>query len=127
MVTLCASWVTSQFCVGRNRSVQVVRKQFPLRPAAAKSIHRSQGLYITNLCEDKIAISEDVKQEMKELRNSRKLELCISPIYRTDQVPFKLIFLNWRSLHKHIKETPRSNVTRMRKKQRQIEYKGVKS
>ena len=28
---------------GRTRSVQVVRKQFPLRPAAAKTIHRSRG------------------------------------------------------------------------------------
>ena len=35
--------VTSQFIVGKNRTVQVVRKQFPLRPAAAKTIHRSQG------------------------------------------------------------------------------------
>ena len=35
--------VTVQFAVGRNRTAQVVRKQFPLRPAAAKTIHRSQG------------------------------------------------------------------------------------
>ena len=35
--------VTTQFAVGRTRSAQVVRKQFPLRPAAAKTIHRSQG------------------------------------------------------------------------------------
>ena len=35
--------ITTQFAVGRTRSVQVVRKQFPLRPAAAKTIHRSQG------------------------------------------------------------------------------------
>ena len=35
--------VTTQFAVGRNRTVQVVRKQFPLRPAAAKTIHRSHG------------------------------------------------------------------------------------
>ena len=35
--------VTTQFAVGRNRAVQVVRKQFPLRPAAAKTIYRSQG------------------------------------------------------------------------------------
>ena len=35
--------VTTQFAVGRNRTVQVVRKQFPLRPAAAKTMHRSQG------------------------------------------------------------------------------------
>ena len=35
--------VTTQFAVGRNRSAQIVRKQFPLRPAAAKTVHRSQG------------------------------------------------------------------------------------
>ena len=35
--------VTTQFAVGRNRTAQVVRKQFPLHPAAAKTIHRSQG------------------------------------------------------------------------------------
>lgn len=35
--------VTTQFAVGRNKTAQVVRKQFPLRPAAAKTIHRSQG------------------------------------------------------------------------------------
>ena len=29
--------------VGRNRTAQVVRKQFPLLPAAAKTIHRSHG------------------------------------------------------------------------------------
>ncbi|CAH3139676.1 unnamed protein product [Porites lobata] len=34
--------ITTQFAVGRTRSGQVVRKQFPLRPAAAKTIHRSQ-------------------------------------------------------------------------------------
>ena len=35
--------ITTQFAVGRNQTAQVVRKQFPLRPAAAKTIHRSQG------------------------------------------------------------------------------------
>ena len=35
--------MTTQFAVGKNKTVQVVRKQFPLRPAAAKTIHRSQG------------------------------------------------------------------------------------
>jgi len=34
---------TIQFAVGRNRTAQVVRKQFPLRLAATKTIHRSQG------------------------------------------------------------------------------------
>ena len=35
--------MTTQFVVGRNKTAQVVRKQFPLLPAAAKTIHRSQG------------------------------------------------------------------------------------
>ena len=89
--------ITTQFAVGRTRSVLVVRKQFPLRPAAAKTIHRSQGdtesrivvkletrraiphihyaglsrvtkingLFITDLCEDEIAVSNDVQTEMQ--------------------------------------------------------------
>ena len=35
--------VTTQFTVGKTKSAQVVRKQFPLRPASAKTVHRSQG------------------------------------------------------------------------------------
>lgn len=35
--------LTVKFQVGRNKTARVVRKQFPLRPAAAKTIHRSQG------------------------------------------------------------------------------------
>jgi hypothetical protein len=31
--------ITAQFAVGRNQTAQVVRKQFPLRPAAAKTIN----------------------------------------------------------------------------------------
>ena len=87
---------TTQFAVGKNKTAQVVRKQFPLRPAAAKAIHRSQGdtetkivvnfsltrrpiphihyvglsrvttiegLYITDLCENKIVVHPDVNKE----------------------------------------------------------------
>ena len=35
--------VTTQFAVGKRKSAQVVRKQFPLRPASAKTVHRSHG------------------------------------------------------------------------------------
>ena len=35
--------VTTQFAVGETKSPQVVRKQFPLRPASAKTVRRSQG------------------------------------------------------------------------------------
>ena len=35
--------VTTQFAVGKTKSAQFVRKQFLLRPASAKTVHRSQG------------------------------------------------------------------------------------
>ena len=35
--------VTVAFCVGKCTSSKIVRRQFPLRPSAAKTIHRSQG------------------------------------------------------------------------------------
>ena len=128
--------IATQFAVGRNQTAQVIRKQFPLRPAAAKTIHRSQGdteqkivvnfntrraiphihyvglsrvttiegLYITDLCEHKIVVNPNVKTEMKGLRTDCSLKLAISPIYNTDQVLFKVCFLNARSLHKHIED-----------------------
>ena len=91
-------------------TVQVVRKQFPLRPAAAKTIHRSQGdtetRVVVNFETRKTiphihyvglsrvttieglhitnlceAVSADVKKETERLRTQGKLDLCISPIY----------------------------------------------
>ena len=88
-----------QFVVGKTKSAQVVRKQFPLRPAL--TVHRSQGdtqsqivinlntrraishihhvalsrvtaiegLYITDLCESKISVDPKVVKEMQLLRN----------------------------------------------------------
>ena len=128
--------VTVQFAVGRNKAAQVVRKQFPLRPAAAKTIHRSQGdtetkivvnfntgrtiphihhvglsrvttfegLYKTDLCEDKIAIHPYLKIEMERLRTIAKLKLCISPLYHITCSRLKLCYLNARSVHKQIQD-----------------------
>lgn len=116
--------ITTQFAVGRTRSVQVVRKQFPLRPAAAKTIHRSQGdtesrivvnletrreiphihyvglsrvttingLFITDLYEDKIAVSNDVQTEMQRLRTEGQLPLSIKPIYEAPNNSIKSVF-----------------------------------
>jgi hypothetical protein len=61
-----------------------------------------EGLFITDLCEDKIAVNPHVAAEMEHLRNERVLKLIVTPIYKTDQVSFKLCYLNARSLHKHI-------------------------
>ena len=120
----------------KKKTAQVVRKQFPLRPAAAKTIHRSQGdtetkivvnfstrrtiphihyvrlsrvttieeLYITDLCESKIAVHPDVKKEMERLRTSGKLKLCICPLYEITGSHLKLCCLNARSVHRHIQD-----------------------
>ena len=61
-----------------------------------------EGLYITELCEDKITVSSEVEKHMKYLRTEGKLELCISPVYNADERAIKVCFLNARSLHKHI-------------------------
>lgn len=47
-------------------------------------------------------IPKAVEDEMKHLRMERKLDLCISPIYNTNQNAIKICFLNTCSLHKHI-------------------------
>lgn len=127
---------STQFAVGRSKSVHVVWKQFPLRPAAAKTIHRSQGdtetkivvnfetkraiphihdlglsrvttvdgLYVTDLCENKIAVSNDVRTEMNWLRTEGQLTLVVNPLYNVPETSLKICYLNARSLHKHIKD-----------------------
>ena len=60
------------------------------------------GLYTTNLCEDKITVSSEVKERMKYLCTEFKPALCISPIYNANEKTIKFCFLNARSLHKHI-------------------------
>ena len=41
---------------------------------------------------------------MELLRNERKLKLSVTPIYKTNQVSFKICYLNAWSLHKHIND-----------------------
>ncbi|KAJ8049090.1 ATP-dependent DNA helicase pfh1 [Holothuria leucospilota] len=45
---ICPMWtpvtrVARQFRIGRYKNAEILRKQFPLRPAAAKTVHRCQG------------------------------------------------------------------------------------
>ena len=63
-----------------------------------------EGLHITDLCENKIAVHQDVKTEMERLRTSAKLQLCISPIYEVTGSLLKVCYLDARSVHKHIQD-----------------------
>ena len=112
------------------------RKQFPLRPASAKTVHRSQGdtqsqivvnlntnrtiphihyvalsrvttiegLYIRDLCKEKISVDYKVVKEMEILRIENNLKLCFTPLYMLNHTDFKVCYLNARSLHKHIED-----------------------
>ena len=113
--------------------MQVLRRQFPLRPAAAKTIHRCQGdsldeavvdfpastrehmhyvglsrvrnssaLHVLNLNENKIKVSEKVKDEMRRLRTEASL-LPLAVLQNADSPETKtILFQNVRSLHLHI-------------------------
>ena len=48
--------------------------------------------YITDLCENKIAVSCDVETEMKRLRTKAKLDLSFIPFYKMSQSCFKMYF-----------------------------------
>jgi hypothetical protein len=128
--------VSRQFQVGRGKSNQVLRKQFPLRHSAAKTVHRSQGdtldqvvldftsrrkqphthyvglsrvrsldgLFIKNLCEDRIHVSDSVRAEMAALRSDRRMRLTLRFPYMIEDSSLKISFLNVRSLPKHTED-----------------------
>ena len=135
--------LSKQFQVERSHLAQVLRKQFPLRQSAAKTIHRLQGdtmdqvvvdftssrkephihyvglsrvrtlkgLYILNLCENKMHISENVRQEMAQLRTSHRMPISLYfPQLHASPTTFNILFLNVRSLHKHIAEVRHDHI-----------------
>lgn len=61
-------------------------------------------MHITDLYEDKIAVSPEVQKEMKRLRSHAKLELSVCPLYNAEQILLKICYLNTRSLHRHIED-----------------------
>ena len=61
-------------------------------------------IYITDLCENKIAVLQDVAKEMDCLRTSVKLSLCVSQLYDLTGSIFKLCYRNTRSVHRHIED-----------------------
>ena len=122
------------FYAGRGKAVQIVRKEFPLRPSAGKTIHRSQGdtetqivvdldfkratphihyvalsrvttiegLHIRDLNEEKICVSVKAKDEVNRLRTVAYLQPSLLFLSDTGNDYTKIVFLNTRSLHKHI-------------------------
>lgn len=62
--------------------------------------------FITDLCENKIAVHCDVQTEMDPLRSEGQLSFSETPVSNASQIGFKLLmhFLNARSLQRHIED-----------------------
>jgi len=71
---------------------------------ALSRVRTLQGLFLLNLCEQKIHISDNVRKEMEALRTNRKLPISMyfPPIPPASTFPLHITFLNVRSLHSHI-------------------------
>ena len=140
---------TPIFAITREMPVlngRVTRRQFPMKPAAATTIHACQGSTYDKICidmdvsssdgfrknptkakpflrhahyvaasrvrslqglqilkwnENLISVNENVQNHLEYLQKEKPLQLCYTPVYCLEGV-IKCVFLNTRSLHKHI-------------------------
>ena len=122
--------VDRQFQVGKYRNIKVVRRQFPLKPAAAMTIHKAQGMSIPEVAVsfqgrvqthmvyvalsrvtslsglhlldlDSKKITVD-KLVVQEMERLRQHSLITTLPEDPSSASNKVICLNTRSLHKHI-------------------------
>ena len=120
--------VTTQFNVGKTKSAPLqlaaaktvhrsqgdtqtqivvnlkVKRPIPhMHYVALSRVTTIEGLYVTDLCENRISVDQKVVAEMEQLRTERRLPLCFTPLYDVKyESDLKVCFLNARSLHKHI-------------------------
>ena len=69
--------ITRQFKISKRHQSQVLRRQYPLRPAAAKTIHRSQGDTLNEVVVDLPSSSREHMHyvALSRVRNSSKLHI----------------------------------------------------
>ena len=140
-------------CETSVRNGRVTRRQFPIKPAGATTIHACQGSTYDKICIDMnvsssdkfhrhpltakpflrhahyvaasrvrsleglqiikwnpelITVNEDVQKHLDYLQKEKPLQLCYTPVYNLEGL-MKCVFLNTRSLHKHISDVKSSH------------------
>ena len=75
---------------------------------AASRVTSLQGLQILKWNEDLISVNEDVEKHLDFLHNHKSVQLCYTPVYNL-QGSLKVVYLNTRSLHKHILDVKSSH------------------
>ena len=78
------------------------RKESHIHYLAFSHVRNLNGLQILELNEDKITVSNEVKDEVSRMANYAILKLCFTPIYQLETDDLKIVFHNTRSFHKHV-------------------------
>ena len=68
---------------------------------AFSHVRNLSGLQILEINEEKIIVSNEVKDEVSRMANYATLKLCFTPIYQLETDALKIVFHNTRSFHKH--------------------------
>lgn len=84
------------------------RKQEHMHYVGLSRVRKLQDVYILNLNESKIAVSEQVVREMGRLRAEAPLRVCL-PILGNLTSDVKVIYHNSRSLHLHHRDLSTEN------------------
>jgi len=78
------------------------RKEAHTHYVGMSRVKSLDGLFILNLCADKISVNESVREEMSHLHADRCTSIALYLPYLHSDSRYHISFLNVRSLHKHI-------------------------
>ena len=106
---LCPSSArTIHKCQGQTLHKAVVkmgdRKLAHSHYTALRPVTSINNLHFLRLNEQKISVSQSVKEEMHDLRVNRQVILCYTPVYALSACKHRIIFHNIRSLHAHFED-----------------------
>ena len=92
--------ITRQFKISKRHQLQVLQRQYPLRPAAAKTIHRCQGDTLNEVVVDLPSSSREHMHyvALSRVRNSSGLKCCFTNC--EDLFAFILMILNVITMYK---------------------------